>query len=302
MQVAVKQALRNWFEAARIGSEGVSGTEVVDAVITLGLNYDYKQQVQRIVFAEARDTNGLLCSVKSFTAALLACCSSDLEREGLFRLLRGEGDWRGFGLGGVVPARTISAEERKRYDAVLEGIVLAQERNELHSAASAAGGPTQNTEQEFTTTGQQEQTFPRESPPRLESGSPTAPVATREKGRPTAGCRPRTTSAGQGGHFRWAAAVASAPGNGSKGHQRRGAPGQTVPSGNGEDLVDWSSSCGRTTMAAARNGQPQRGASAREVVRNTAEGLRDTLRKRELHLAKVEARWENYDGRCEPCH
>lgn len=43
MQVEVKQALRDWFEAARKGSEGVSGTEVVDAVITLGLNYDYKQ-------------------------------------------------------------------------------------------------------------------------------------------------------------------------------------------------------------------------------------------------------------------
>ncbi|CAN0396196.1 unnamed protein product, partial [Ectocarpus sp. 12 AP-2014] len=69
---------------------------------------------------------------------------------------------------GVVPARTISAEERKRYDAVLEGIVLAQARNELHSAASAAGGPTQNTEQDFTSTGQQEQAFPRESQPKLE--------------------------------------------------------------------------------------------------------------------------------------
>ncbi|CBJ30786.1 hypothetical protein Esi_0215_0028 [Ectocarpus siliculosus] len=295
MQVAVKQALRDWFEAARKGSEGVSGTEVVDAVVTLGLNYDYKQ-VQRIVFAEARDTNGLLCSVKSFTAALLACCSSDLEKEGLFRLLRGEGDWWGFGLGGVVPARTISAEERKRYDAVLEGIVLAQERNEVHSAASAAGGPIHYTEQKSTSTGQQEQAFPRESQPRLGSGSSTAPVATREKGRPTARCRPRTTSARQGGHFRSAAAVASATGNSSKGHQRRGAPGQTAPSGNGDDFVAWSSSSGRTTMAAARSGQPQQGASAREVIRNTAEGLRDALRKRELHLAKVEARWENYDG------
>lgn len=47
MQVAVKQALRDWFEAARKGSEGVSGTEIVDAAITLGLNYDYKQVHQK---------------------------------------------------------------------------------------------------------------------------------------------------------------------------------------------------------------------------------------------------------------
>lgn len=42
MQVAVKQALRDWFVAARNGSEGVSGAEVADAVVTLGLHYDYK--------------------------------------------------------------------------------------------------------------------------------------------------------------------------------------------------------------------------------------------------------------------
>lgn len=42
MQVVVTQALREWFEAARNGSEGVPGAEVADAVITLGLNHDYK--------------------------------------------------------------------------------------------------------------------------------------------------------------------------------------------------------------------------------------------------------------------
>lgn len=49
----MKQALRDWFEAARKGSEGVSGTEIVDAVITLGLNYDYKQ-VHRPALTVAR--------------------------------------------------------------------------------------------------------------------------------------------------------------------------------------------------------------------------------------------------------
>lgn len=49
MQEAVKQALREWFEAARNGAEGVSGDEVADAVITLGLNHDYKHVRQTTV-------------------------------------------------------------------------------------------------------------------------------------------------------------------------------------------------------------------------------------------------------------
>lgn len=42
-QVEVRQALREWFEALRGDSEGVHGAQLVDAVITLGLNHDYKQ-------------------------------------------------------------------------------------------------------------------------------------------------------------------------------------------------------------------------------------------------------------------
>lgn len=42
-QVVVRQALREWFEAVRGGSEGVRGAQLVDAVVTLGLNNDYKQ-------------------------------------------------------------------------------------------------------------------------------------------------------------------------------------------------------------------------------------------------------------------
>lgn len=41
--MAVMQALREWFEAVRSGSEGVRGAQLVDAVVTLGLNHDYKQ-------------------------------------------------------------------------------------------------------------------------------------------------------------------------------------------------------------------------------------------------------------------
>jgi len=44
----VKQALRDWFEAARDGPNGVSRAELVDAVITLGLNDDHKH-VRRVV-------------------------------------------------------------------------------------------------------------------------------------------------------------------------------------------------------------------------------------------------------------
>lgn len=63
MQVAVQQVLREWFEAARNGSEGVSGAEVADAVITLGLHHDYKHVRQkRGVFARAvtQKTDSLL--------------------------------------------------------------------------------------------------------------------------------------------------------------------------------------------------------------------------------------------------
>ena len=42
-QLVVKQALRDWFEAARDGSNGVAGAELVDAIVTLGLNGDHKQ-------------------------------------------------------------------------------------------------------------------------------------------------------------------------------------------------------------------------------------------------------------------
>ncbi len=42
-----KQALRDWFDAARDGSNGVSRAELVDAVIMLGLNDDHKQVISR---------------------------------------------------------------------------------------------------------------------------------------------------------------------------------------------------------------------------------------------------------------
>ena len=57
-----------------------------------------KLKVQRLVNGEAANTGGVL-SFKGFTAALLACCSCDLSRERLFRLLRGEGGWRRVGEG-----------------------------------------------------------------------------------------------------------------------------------------------------------------------------------------------------------
>lgn len=221
--------------------------------------------------------------------------------------------------------------------------MLAQERNQLHSVASAAGGPTQSTEQESTSTGQQVQAFPRETQPRSGSSSSTAPVATQEKERPPAGCRPRTTSARQGGRVRSATAVDSARGKYSKGaivlrenhetvmfviskncsrltarvrrgapqgvaccglvptasvprsyrtpyeeqesvtclsafvgssegHQRCGGPGQTASACDGDDHIAWSSSSGRITLAATRSGQPQRGASSREVQLFDASG------------------------------
>lgn len=52
------------------------------------------RKVLRTIAGEADTLDGLLLSPKSFTATLLACCASDLERERLFRLLRGEGEWR----------------------------------------------------------------------------------------------------------------------------------------------------------------------------------------------------------------
>lgn len=54
MQVAVTQALREWFEAARNGMEGVSGAEVAEAVITLGLHHDYKHVRQNRCFHVGR--------------------------------------------------------------------------------------------------------------------------------------------------------------------------------------------------------------------------------------------------------
>lgn len=39
----VKQALREWFDKAREGGKGVDIRVVVDAVIILGLNHDYKE-------------------------------------------------------------------------------------------------------------------------------------------------------------------------------------------------------------------------------------------------------------------
>lgn len=43
MQIALKEALRCWFQAARVGREGVTANDLVDAVITLGLNHDHKE-------------------------------------------------------------------------------------------------------------------------------------------------------------------------------------------------------------------------------------------------------------------
>lgn len=48
--MAVRQALREWFEAVRSGSEGVHGAQLVDAVVTLGLNHDLKQVTTRLSF------------------------------------------------------------------------------------------------------------------------------------------------------------------------------------------------------------------------------------------------------------
>lgn len=59
-QVEVRQALREWFEALRGDSEGVHGTKLVDAVITLGLNHDYKQvnetKLEDLYFFQTKDT------------------------------------------------------------------------------------------------------------------------------------------------------------------------------------------------------------------------------------------------------
>lgn len=47
MQVAAKQALKGWFEAARKDLDGMAVPVLVDAIITLGLNHDVKQ-VQKL--------------------------------------------------------------------------------------------------------------------------------------------------------------------------------------------------------------------------------------------------------------
>ncbi|CAM9181002.1 unnamed protein product [Scytosiphon promiscuus] len=93
LQVAVKKGLRDWFEAARNGSGGVPCGVLIDAVITLGLSHDLKQ-VKRTVIGAADPSNGQLRTFKIFSAALLACCCSDLSRDRLFRSLREEEDWR----------------------------------------------------------------------------------------------------------------------------------------------------------------------------------------------------------------
>lgn len=45
---------------------------------------------------EADASDGLL-TLKGFTTAILACCSSKCEKERLFRYLRGEGAWKQWG-------------------------------------------------------------------------------------------------------------------------------------------------------------------------------------------------------------
>lgn len=57
-QVEVKLALREWFAAVRDDSEGVHGAQLVDAVITLGLNHDYKQVTNQRVCIPATQTIG----------------------------------------------------------------------------------------------------------------------------------------------------------------------------------------------------------------------------------------------------
>lgn len=71
------------------------------------------KKVQRTVAAEADTVEGLLLSPKRFTAALLRCCASDLERERLFRSLRGEGEWRR--CGGDGEGRSIEREPYFRF-------------------------------------------------------------------------------------------------------------------------------------------------------------------------------------------
>lgn len=43
MQVMLKQALEDWFTFARKGLRGVSVPDLVDSIIMLGLNPDYRQ-------------------------------------------------------------------------------------------------------------------------------------------------------------------------------------------------------------------------------------------------------------------
>lgn len=57
-----------------------------------------KPQVQRTASSDAHDNVGGQLTLKGFTAALLACCSSPSHGDRLFRSLRGQGeDWRRYG-------------------------------------------------------------------------------------------------------------------------------------------------------------------------------------------------------------
>lgn len=48
MQVLLNQALEDWFQFARKGLRGVSVPDLVDSIIMLGLNHDYKQVIFKL--------------------------------------------------------------------------------------------------------------------------------------------------------------------------------------------------------------------------------------------------------------
>lgn len=70
----MKQALQDWFEAARDGSKGISRAELVDAVVMLGLNDDHKQVIQpQSVNVRCRQWARMLeVSLNQLTSSLLA--------------------------------------------------------------------------------------------------------------------------------------------------------------------------------------------------------------------------------------
>eukprot|EP00904_Undaria_pinnatifida_P002369 jgi/Undpi1/12132/HiC_scaffold_5.g01808.m1 len=58
MQVMLKQALEDWFTFARKGLRGVSVPDLVDSIIMLGLNPDYRQPTYPIPARCGMDTAG----------------------------------------------------------------------------------------------------------------------------------------------------------------------------------------------------------------------------------------------------